>query len=108
MLDMDFIAANPDVVKRAIEVKGIDLDLEELLAAHAESKQLILQVDQLRHKRNLLSKQIPSTPEAERPQIIAESKQIGEQLKELEPALREKQARLEQLLLRVPNIPGPD
>jgi len=105
---MDFIAANPDVVKRAIEVKGIDFDLGELLAAHAESKRLILQVDQLRHKRNVLSKQIPSTPEAERPQIIAESKGIGEQLKELEPALREKQERLEQLLLRVPNIPGPD
>lgn len=108
MLDMDFIVENPDVVRRAIEVKGIDLDLDELLGVHNESKKLILEVEELRHQRNVLSKQIPSTPDAERAQVIAESKQLGEQLKNLEPALREQQEQLQQLLLRVPNIPGLD
>jgi seryl-tRNA synthetase len=105
---MDLIAANPDVVKRAIEAKGIDLNLGELLSAHEESKKLILEVEALRHERNILSKQIPAIPASERPQTIAESKQIGEKLKKLEPVLREQQERVDRLLLLVPNIPGPD
>ncbi len=108
MLDMDFIVANPDVVRNAIEVKGVDLNLDELLSAHSETKKLILEVEQLRHDRNVLSKQIPSTPDPERAEVIVKSKQIGVQLKDLEPALRERQEQLDQLLLRVPNIPGSD
>jgi seryl-tRNA synthetase len=108
VLDIDFIVENPDLVKNAIRVKGIDLDLDALLATHAETKRLILSVEELRRKRNVLSKQIPSASGDERPGIIAESKEIGEQLKGLEPALRAEQEKLQELLLQVPNIPGSD
>jgi seryl-tRNA synthetase len=108
VLDIDFIVENQELVKHAIRAKGIDLDLDALLAVHSDTKRLILSVEELRHKRNVLSKQIPSASADERPSIIAESKAIGEQLKQLEPALREKQEELQFLLLQVPNIPGAD
>ncbi len=53
MLDMDFIVQNPDVVKRAIEVKQVDLDLDRLLALHGEVKELLGRVEELRRDRNV-------------------------------------------------------
>jgi len=108
MLDMDFIVEHPDVVRRAIEVKGVDFDLDALLALHGEVKALIQEIESLRHERNALSKQVASAPPAERESLIEQSRVRGDRLKEREPALREKQERLRDLQLQVPNIPGPD
>ncbi|MDP3767596.1 MAG: serine--tRNA ligase, partial [Dehalococcoidia bacterium] len=107
MLDLEFIVQNPDVVRHAIEVKGVDLDLERVLALYEESKSLLTQVEELRHERNVLSKQTGSASEAERSQLIEQSRDVGRRLKDLEPTLREKQEQLQELLLLVPNIPGP-
>ena len=108
MLDMDFVVEHPDDVRRAIELKGVDLDLDQLLALHGEVKSLILQVESLRHERNVLSKQIPSAAADERNRLIERSRALGDQLKELEPALRDAQERLRELQLQLPNVPGPD
>ena len=108
MLDMDFIVENPEVVKRAIEAKGVDLDLDRILALHDEVKSLLGQVEELRHKRNVLSKQTAKADDNERVKLIEQSREIGGALKELEPTLRERQERLDELLLLVPNIPNPD
>src|SRR3990172_954034 len=108
MLDIDFITANPDLVRRAIEVKGVDLDLDELLRAHAEMKAALQDVEALRAERNRLSKQTGAAPKEERQRYIEQSRQIGARLSELEPRLREKEARVRALMLRVPNIPAGD
>ena len=108
MLDIEFIIENPDSVRRAIELKSVDLDLDELLGAHADMKATLQQVEALRAERNRLSKQTGTAPPAERQQYIDKSREIGDQLKALEPGLREKEARLRQLLLRVPNLPAAD
>jgi seryl-tRNA synthetase len=105
---MDFIVENADVVKRAIEQKGVALDLDALLALHRDVKALLIQVEDLRRDRNALSKQTGSAKPEERAALIEQSRAVGEQLKELEPALRDKQEELQRLLLFVPNIPGPD
>ena len=67
---MDFIVRNPEVVKRAIEAKGVRLDLDELLALHSEVKALIGQVEELRHERNVLSKQTASASAEKRASLI--------------------------------------
>jgi seryl-tRNA synthetase len=105
---MDFIVQNPDVVRHAIKVKGAELDLDRVLGLHGEVKSLLAQVEELRHERNVLSKQTGSASGEERAELIETSRQVGEQLKRVEPTLREKQEQLRELLLLVPNIPGPD
>jgi seryl-tRNA synthetase len=105
---MDFLVQNPDVIRHAIEVKGVDLDLDRILRLHDDVKALLGQVEELRHERNVLSKQTASAADDERAALIERSRQLGRTLKELEPTLREKQEQLHELLLLVPNIPGPD
>ena len=105
---MEFLVQNPDVVRHAIDVKGIDLDLDQLLTLHGEGKALLGRIEELRHERNVVSKQTASAAAGERAALIEKSREVGGALKELEPALREQQERLRELLLLVPNIPGPD
>ena len=105
---MEFLVQNPDVVKHAIDVKGVDLDLDQLLALHGEGKALLGRIEELRHERNVVSKQTASAAAGERAALIERSREVGSALKELEPALREQQERLRVLLLLVPNIPAPD
>ena len=105
---MEFLVQNPDVVKHAIDVKGVDLDLDQLLALHGEGKALLGRIEELRHERNVVSKQTATAAADERAALIERSRQVGGALKELEPALRQQQERLRELLLLVPNIPGPD
>ncbi len=104
---MDFLVENPDVVRRAIEVKGVDLDLDRVLDLHSQAKALLGQVEELRPERNVLSKQTASATDDERARLIERSRQIGQELKNLEPGLRDQQEQLHELLLLVPNIPNP-
>ena len=106
MLDMDFIVQNPAVVKHAIDVKNVDLDLEMVLAKYGDVKALLTEVEELRRDRNVLSKQAGKADPSEREELIAQSREVGAKLKEIEPNLRERQDELRELLLRVPNIPG--
>lgn len=105
MLDLHFIRAHPEAVRQAIAVKHIDLDLDALLK---EDKALVAdrqRVEALQTERNANAKLVPKASPEERPQLIAKGKELGEQLKELEPQLREREEAFKKLLLRVPNIP---
>ena len=53
MLDIEFITQNPDIVRRAIEQKNSRLDLDELLATHADMKARLQQVEILKDGVNL-------------------------------------------------------
>ena len=108
MLDMKIIREQPDVVRHAIAVKQVDLDLDELLAADRVVHELGQQIQTLREERNANAKAMPRTAPEERQALIERGRAIGEALKALEPQLREAEARRYELLLRVPQIPSPD
>ncbi|HEV2816884.1 MAG TPA: serine--tRNA ligase [Allosphingosinicella sp.] len=114
MLSLVFIRDNPDVVRRAIADKGVALDLDALLALDGEVRGLKTRVDTLRAERNAISDGFKSAAPEERPALGAKAKALGAEIGEVEAALGGRQAALDDLLLRVPNIPwsgapvGPD
>lgn len=114
MLSLQFIRDNPDAVRTAIAQKNVALDLDALLARDGETRELKTKVDGLRQQRNAISDSFKGAAPEERPALGAKAKAIGAEIGAVEAALGEKQAELDALLLRVPNIPwegapvGPD
>jgi len=114
MLSLQFIRDNPEAVRAAAGEKNAPLDLDRLLALDGEVRALKTRIDELRRQRNELSASFKSADPAERPALGARAKALGAEASEVEGALGEKQAELDALMLRVPNIPwdgapvGPD
>jgi len=114
MLSLQFIRENPGAVRKAIAEKNVTLDLDALLALDGEVRGLKTRVDSLRAERNAISDGFKSAAPEERPALGAKAKAIGGEISGIEADLGEKQAALDALLLRVPNIPwegapiGPD
>jgi seryl-tRNA synthetase len=108
MLSLQYIRENPDAVRTAIAQKNVALDLDALLALDDEVRGLKTRVDTLRQERNAISDGFRSAAPEDRPALGARAKAIGAEIGTVEAALDEKQAKLDALLLRVPNIPWPD
>ena len=114
MLGMDFIKANPDAVSRAIEAKGVDLDLGKILTLDREVRALKTEIEQLRAERNAISGRFKDAKPEEKAELGRAAKEAGARASNLEGELGAKQEALRALMLRVPNIPfegapvGPD
>ncbi|MBR0474320.1 MAG: serine--tRNA ligase [Erysipelotrichaceae bacterium] len=111
MLDMNFIRNNPDKVKENIKKKFQDSKLplvDELLDLDKEYRSIKTTDDDLRGKRNLISKQIGQLmaqgkrEEAEK--IKAEVKEIGETIANNEVREEELAAQIKKIQMTLPNI----
>ena len=114
MLNLSFIRDNPDIVRRAAAAKNVVLDVDRLLASDAEVRGAKTRVDELRAKRNEISSRFKDASADEKKALGAESKLVASEISSTEELLKARQAELDGMLLRVPNIPwdgapvGPD
>jgi seryl-tRNA synthetase len=105
MLDKRFIRDNPDVVKEAIRVKGIDLDVDELLHLDQLARKLQFEVDEAQARRKAFARQFSQADEDRRAELRAEHEDSDRQLRGLRERLAETSTRLQELLLLTPTIP---
>lgn len=115
MLAIEFIRSEPDQVRRAIRLKGVEVDLDEALALDADLRRVRQQIDEARASRGRLSAEFQAaTGSAERDELRRQSTQLRTEIQSLEEAATRTKARLDDLLLWIPNIPwdgapvGPD
>ena len=114
MLSLQYIRDNAEAVRKAVEQKNVALDLDALLALDGEVREMKTKVDSLRRQRNEISDGFRTASPEERPSLGQRAKAIGVEIGEVEASLSERQAALDALMLRVPNIPwegapvGPD
>jgi seryl-tRNA synthetase len=114
MLDRREIRENPDAVKAAVRVKGIDLDVDELLDLDRSTRSLQHELDQAQARRRSSSKEFARADDARRAELRAEHAELEIQLKALREQLAETTEKLQGLLLLTPTIPwegapvGPD
>ena len=109
MLRRQFVRENPDVVRAALDAKGVDVDLDRILEIDAEWRSLKSEGDDLRHERNEVSRrigQLKAEGEEEAAEAAIErSSKLKAELQGIEARADELEAELEAALLRLPQLP---
>ncbi|MFQ6101306.1 MAG: serine--tRNA ligase [Anaerolineae bacterium] len=116
MLDIALIREQPEQVKEALRSLNADpTQVDHILALDGQRRELLTQVEALRAERNRVSKEIGRLQhQAERERLIAEMRQVGGRIGELEAQLRQVESDLKTAMLAAPNLPhasvpvGPD
>ena len=107
MIDLELLRKNPEVVKEEIKKRGIKLDVNADIELEKERRNLIFRGDELRSKKNDASKIIPKLKGAEKEKIIADMKQLNNDLKKIEVELNKVERKFFLHLSNYPNISHP-
>lgn len=109
MLDIKFIRENAQRVKEDSLKKGYtNADVDGVLKLDESRKSLNQEIDTLRTRRNQIASSMKSAGGKPSPEMIAEGKQIKEELSKMEEDLRTIDADLAEKLAGIPNILQPD
>ena len=108
MLDIRYIRDNSDRVKKAIQDKGINLDLDQLLSVDIRRRELLQETEALQATKRAASKEMPKLSEADKKVKLLEMKEVDSRQSELESSLVKVIQEYEGLLAIVPNIPSPE
>jgi seryl-tRNA synthetase len=115
MLDINLIRNRPDFVKAEIRKLDTEAPIDQILALDAKRRDLLQEADDLKHTRNVVSKEIGRTTDADQRQAkIEEMRAVAERISALDDQIRQVEAGLNELMLWVPNLPhesvpvGPD
>ncbi len=109
MLDRTMLREDPETVRWALDVKGVSLDLDRVLAVDEEWRELKANGDSLRHERNEVSRKIGELKqegkEEKAQEAIDRSSELKEELQEIEQRADELEERFDRALLELPQIP---
>ena len=108
MLSINLIRENPEVVRDALDRRDEDhAPLDRIIELDEKRRAILTSSEALRARRNQVSKELSKMKEKP-PEVIAEMRQVGAEIKTLETDLKEMDEELDRLLLHIPNIPLQD
>ena len=106
MIDPRLIRENPDMVRAEIAKLYVEAPIDEILQLDSRRRDLLQESEGLKAKRNSASKEIGKIKDSsERQARIEEMRGVGDRISELDAEVREVDEKLNDLLLRVPNLP---
>lgn len=108
MLDVKLLRTNFEEVKNKLKHRGEDLtDLGKFEDLDRKRRELILEAEQLKSRRNEVSQQVAvlKREKQDADHLIVEMREVGDKIKDLDEALRGVEEELDRLLFSIPNIP---
>src|SRR5687768_9230471 len=110
MLDIQILRKDLPAAVAALKRRHFDFDEAGFRALEEERRKLQSRTEELQGKRNTLSKQVGMLKGkgGDASAVLKEVAGIGDELKSNEGALAALQARLDEFLRRIPNMPRPE
>ncbi len=107
MLDIKFIRENPDKVKEFLKNRGMQANVDELLSLDKKRREIISELDSLRHNKKIDSEKIAKLKKEGKnvKEEIEHTKMLSQKIRKLELEVGGVERKLSDLSLDVPNIP---
>jgi seryl-tRNA synthetase len=106
VLDLKFIRANAELVKAGARKKRVECDVDGLLRLDEERRGLGTVVDELRARQKSAGKEMGKADPDQRARILEQQKELKTELQGREARLAEVEKAMNELQLRVPNVPA--
>jgi len=109
MIDINMLREQPDLVRKSLANRQMETGVvDQVLALDEQRRKLILEVEDLKAERNLVSKEIGRMKDAtEREAKIQAMRAVGDRIAALDENLRSIENELTNLMATIPNIPDP-
>ena len=110
MIDFNLIKNNTEKVAKALGKRGVIVDFDKILKLDEKRREIILEIEQMRSKRNEVSSKVPAMKKAgeNTEKVFAEMKQLGDEIDSCEKRLSAVEAELNEILWALPNMPDED
>jgi seryl-tRNA synthetase len=110
MFDIRLIRDNKELVQQGLTAKNVSIDLDAIIQIDKDVRELQLQSDDLRNKRNKANDDISRClkEKGDPKDLIAGMKDISAQIASIEPKIKNLHAEMQDLLLQIPNLPHRD
>lgn len=110
MLDIKRIRNNPDEIKLRLSTRGEEFQVDRLVELDQSRRDVIAEVERLKHLKNDVSKKIPILKKEGQDiqNLIEEMREVGENIKRMDNRLKKIDQEIEDILLVTPNIPDLD
>ncbi|MCC4769018.1 serine--tRNA ligase [Methanosarcina sp. DH2] len=109
MLELKFVRNNPDIVGRALINRNMGTELiDSLLEYDVAWRECIAEGDGLKHKRNLVTREIAQLKKENKDALpkINEMQGINDRIKEIDDKIRDYKSKINEIMLSIPNIPS--
>jgi len=105
---LEVLRENPDVMRDNLRKRFMDVSLvDKFLEVDSEWRRVHRELDEARHRRNLVTREIPKARGDERKKLIEEAKRLKQLIDELEKRFRELQEERLRLLKMMPSLLHP-
>jgi seryl-tRNA synthetase len=105
VIDPALLRDRPELVKRSQEARGESPDtVDEALAADRDRRAAITAFEELRAAQNAHGKRVAQAPKEEKATLVAEAKQLSEQVKQAQHAVTVAEATAEAAFAKIENV----
>ncbi len=107
MLEIKFIRQNLEHIEKSLQNRGETVDLDTFKQCDTNRKALLLEIEDLRHRRNVVSEQIAAMKKnkEDTDDLVIQMRDVGDKIKALDHHLSENEEIINQILFGIPNIP---
>ena len=107
MLEIKFVRQNLTEVQNAMAARGEGLKLDAFIQIDEKRRDVLVQIENLRHRRNVVSDQIAQLKKSgeNADELVLEMRDVSAQIKEMDGALSDFEASLHEILMGLPNLP---